>query len=49
MISVEKAKKLRAVIERSVSAAGLDDETALEAVELFPAWEPGRDLSLIHI
>lgn len=43
MISVEKAKKLRAVIERSVSAAGLDDETALEAVELFPAWEPGRD------
>ena len=42
MISVEKAKKLRAVIERSVSAAGLDDETALEAVELFPAWEPGR-------
>ena len=43
MISVEKARKLRAVIERSVSAAGLDDETALEAVELFPAWEPGRD------
>ena len=34
MISVEKARKLRAVIERSVSAAGLDDETALEAVEL---------------
>ena len=43
MISVEKARKLRAVIERSVSAAGLDDETALEAVELFPAWEPGKD------
>lgn len=42
MISVEKARKLRAVIERSVAAAGLDDETALEAVELFPAWEPGR-------
>lgn len=43
MISIEKAKKLRAVIERSVSAAGLDDETAFEAVGLFPAWEPGRD------
>lgn len=43
MISVEKARKLRAVIERSVSAAGLDDETALEAVELFPAWEPGKE------
>lgn len=43
MISAEKAKRLRAVIERSVSAAGLDDETALEAVELFPAWETGRD------
>lgn len=42
MITVEKAKKLRAVIERSVAAAGLDDETALEAVELFPAWEPGK-------
>ncbi len=42
MITVEKARKLRAVIERSVSAAGLDDETALEAVELFPAWEPGK-------
>lgn len=42
MITVEKAKKLRAVIEKSVAAAGLDDETALEAVELFPAWEPGR-------
>lgn len=42
MITVERARKLRAVIERSVSAAGLDDETALEAVELFPAWEPGR-------
>lgn len=25
MISAEKAKRLRAVIERSVSAAGLDD------------------------
>lgn len=42
MITVEKAKKLRAVIEQSVAAAGLDDETALEAVELFPAWEPGK-------
>ena len=35
-----KARKLREVIERASSS--LPDETALEAVELFPAWEPGR-------
>lgn len=35
-----KAKKLRAVIEQA--SASLPDETALEAVELFPAWEAGR-------
>ena len=36
-----KARKLREVIEQA--SASLPDETALEGVELFPAWEPGRD------
>lgn len=36
MISVEKARALRALIEKA--AASLADEDALEAVELFPAW-----------
>ena len=36
MISVEKAKALRALIEKA--AASLADDDALEAVELFPAW-----------
>lgn len=35
-----KARKLREVIERA--SASLPDETALEGVELFPAWEAGR-------
>lgn len=35
-----KARKLREVIERA--SVSLPDETALEGVELFPAWEPGR-------
>lgn len=36
MISRERAYQLRAVIE--AAAVSLPDETALEAVELFPAW-----------
>ena len=40
MISVEKAKALRALIEKA--AVSLDDEDALEAVELFPAWAIGK-------
>ena len=37
MISKEKARKLRKIIEQiSVS---LDDETALDSVELFPKWK----------
>ena len=40
MISVEKAKALRALIEKA--AVSLDDEDALEAVELFPAWAVGK-------
>lgn len=39
MISLEKARKLRAMIEKA--AASLDDGDALEAVELFPAWAVG--------
>lgn len=35
-----KARKLREAIEQA--SASLPDETALEGVELFPAWEPGR-------
>lgn len=35
MITVEKAKKLRAIIERAVAALELDNEAALECVELF--------------
>lgn len=35
-----KARKLREVIEQA--SASLPDETALDGVELFPAWEPGR-------
>lgn len=35
-----KARKLREVIEQA--SASLPDETALEGVELFPIWEPGR-------
>lgn len=35
------ARKLRAVMEQA--ATSLDDATALEAVELFPAWYVGRD------
>lgn len=43
MITVEKAKKLRAIIERAVAALELDNEAALECVELFPAWEVGKE------
>lgn len=35
-----KARKLREAIEQA--SASLPDETALEGVEMFPAWEPGR-------
>lgn len=35
----EKALRLRALIEKAV--ASLDDEDALEAVELFESWAPG--------
>lgn len=37
MISLAKARKLRAIMEKA--AVSLPDEDALEAVELFPAWK----------
>ena len=40
MTLIELARKLRPIIEKS--AQSLDDETALKAVSLFPAWAAGR-------
>ena len=40
MITRARAYQLRAAIEQA--AVSLDDSTALEAVELFPAWAVGR-------
>lgn len=37
MTVVERARQLRPVIERAMQ--GLDDATALTAVELYPAWD----------
>ena len=42
MITVEKATKLRAIIERAVAALGRGNEGALECVELFQAWENSK-------
>ena len=39
MISLEKARQLRALIEKA--AISLSDEDALDGVELFPAWAAG--------
>lgn len=39
MTLIEYARKLRPIIEKS--AQSLDDETALEAVTLFPSWAAG--------
>ena len=41
MIKPDKARELRAYIVKS--AAGLSDDDALEAVELFPYWKPDTD------
>ena len=38
MISIGKARRLRQLIEKA--STSLPDEEALEAVELFPKWEP---------
>lgn len=37
---VERARELRPIIE-TAAQAGLDDDTAITAVELFPAWAIG--------
>lgn len=38
---VERARELRPIIE-AAAQAGLDDDTAITAVELFPAWKIGE-------
>ena len=44
MISLERAKQLRALIEQAVIS--LSDTDALAAVTLFPAWESGHAYAL---
>lgn len=46
MITRERARELRAVIESAVSAYGLDDAAAVEVVELFPQWEVGKTYAI---
>lgn len=41
MITIEKARQIRALIEKA--AAGLSDSDAVDAVELFPAWATATD------
>ena len=41
MSIIERAKRLRAVIEQTVE--NLTDNAALEVPELFPVWEPGAE------
>lgn len=41
MISIEKARQLRAMIEKA--SASLTDEDALEAAELFAVWASGTE------
>lgn len=40
MISIKKAYQLRSLIEQATKS--LDDEVALTAIELFPAWKAGK-------
>lgn len=44
MISIEKARQLRVLIEKA--SVSLSDEDALDGVELFPAWAIGVDYAL---
>ena len=39
MITRERARELRAVIEGAVSTYDMEDSEALKVVELFPTWE----------
>ena len=41
MITRQKARRLREIIEQAVTS--LTDEVALDAIELYPAWEPDQD------
>ena len=44
MITLERARKLRRLIEQG--SISLDDESALEGVELFPNWETDHAYSV---
>ena len=44
MISKEKARELRAIIEQA--SVSLDDATALESIELFPKWKTNTSYSV---
>jgi hypothetical protein len=44
MTHTEKARKLRSIIELAVQS--LDDNTALEAVSLYPVWETGTQYTI---
>lgn len=46
MITRERARELRAVIESAVSAYGLDDAAAVAVVELFTQWEVGKTYAI---
>ena len=44
MITIEHARKLRAMIEKA--SASLTDNDALQAIEMFPVWEVGVEYSV---
>lgn len=46
MITRERARELRAVIEGAVAAYKMDDAAALSAAELFPKWETGKEYTI---
>ncbi len=46
MITRERARELRAVIEGAVSAYTMDDAAAISVVELFPKWEIGKEYAI---
>jgi hypothetical protein len=46
MITRERARELRAVIEDAVSAYEMDDAEALSVAVLFPKWETGKEYTI---
>lgn len=46
MITIERAKALRKVIEQAVSAYPMDDAEALEVKELYPHWKADGTYSI---